>query len=329
MTNPLFGKTKGGQPVHRIRLQAGQLTVHVLTWGAVLHDVRLSGHDRSLVLNAPEFAAYEAGMKFHGSVIGPVVNRIRNARAPVLGQMHQFEANQDARHLLHSGTAGTQVKNWQVLRQDAQSLALRVALPAGEGGFPGDRIITALYRIDAPAQLTLSLTATTSEPTLMNLAGHSYWNLGPADDLAGHRLQVYADRMLPTDMQGIPTGEIRDVTGTPYDFRQPRKVIAGQPPLDHNFCLSDRRGPLQDAARLTGPGGLTLRMQTTEPGLQVYDARHPASPKFSPYGGMALEAQGWPDAPNQPGFPNILLHPHQTYEQVTRMSFRHGSCPDP
>ncbi|MFV2053206.1 aldose epimerase family protein [Aliiroseovarius sp. YM-037] len=321
MTSEPFGTTTDDQPVDRIQIGAGRLRVAVLTWGAVLHDVRLQGHPHSLVLTAPELAPYEGPMSYFGSVIGPVVNRITNARAPIGGRMHQFEANQDGRHLLHSGSVGTHLKVWRIAAMDEASVTLALTLPDGEGGFPGNREIEVTYRIDAPACLTMTIKATTDQTTLMNVAGHSYWNLTGADTFEGHQLQINAGHMLPTDSDGLPTGEVLPVDGTVYDFRELRLVEAATPPLDNNFCLTDHSGELRAAAHFVASGSVAMALETTEPGLQVYDARNTDEAGFAPYAGIALEAQRWPDAPNNAGFPSISIEPDQTYRQVTRMTF--------
>lgn len=321
MTSDPFSTTVDGQTVDRIGIGAGQLRVAVLTWGAVLHDVRLEGYPHGLVLNAPTLAPYEGPMAYFGSVIGPVANRIAGARAMIDGRMHRFEANQDGRHLLHSGTHGTHLKVWRIVARDEASVTLSLTLPDGAGGFPGTREIEVTYQVDPPARLTMTTTGTTDRTTLMNFAGHSYWNLGDAETIDGHRLQIDAEHMLPTGPDGIPTGEVRPVVGTAYDFRTARPAEPGNPPLDHNFCLSGSRGDLRTAARLIAPRGPAMTLETTEPGLQVFDARNTDEAGFAPYAGIALEAQGWPDAPNNPGFPSIVVTPTEPYRQVTRMTF--------
>jgi aldose 1-epimerase len=155
----------------------------------------------------------------------------------------------------------------------------------------------------------------------MNVANHSYWNLDGTADWAGHRLQVAADRYLPTTDDFTPTGEIVDVAGTAYDFRAGRRIARSEPPLDNNFCLSDGRVALRDVLWLTGEGGVAMTVATTEPGIQIYDGRNAIRPGHGAYEGLAIEAQGWPDAPNHAGFPSIALGPDETYQQVTEWRF--------
>jgi aldose 1-epimerase len=326
MSDTLFGTTSRGQPVRRLGIGAGALRVHVLTWGAVLHGVTLQGHPRNLTLAVPEFAAYENTMQYYGAVVGPVANRIAQARAPIAGKMHHFEINENA-HTLHSGSTGVHAQLWDVRHHDETSLTLALDLADGRGGFPGARHLEITYRVDPPARLTTTITATTDAATLMNLTGHHYWNLGHGDDFAGHVLQIFAEQMLELDDELIPTGEIHDVAGSDHDFRAGRVLAPGAPPLDRNFCLPGGRADLRPAGRLSVPGGVAMLLETTEPGLQVYDARASAEAGFAPFAGVALEAQGWPDAPNQPGFISIALAPGDTYRQVTRLTFSRSDAP--
>lgn len=316
----LFGTTANGHPVHRMTMAAGDLSVTVLSLGAILQDVRLAGVAYGLTLGSDVLADYEGPMRYHGPVCGPVVNRISGATAPIGDKIMRLEANEGP-HTLHGGSAGTHRKPWDIVATGADHANLSLSLPDGDGGFPGNRQITAHWAIVAPATLRMTLTATTDAPTLMNLANHSYWNLDGSGRWDGHRLRVAADRMLPTTAAFIPTGEVADVTGTPYDMRVLREIRAANPPLDNNFCLSDRCGPLRDVLWLRGRSGVEMTVATTQPGIQVFDGRNARRPGRATYEGLAIEAQHWPDAPNHPGFPAITLAPGQTYRQITEWRF--------
>jgi aldose 1-epimerase len=320
-----FGHTRDGREVKAIRLSSPQLAVTVLTWGAALQDVRLAGIERSLTLGGDRTPAYQGPMGYFGTLVGPVANRIGGARAVIAGQECRFPANEGTT-LLHSGPHGVQARHWALIGADATEVRLRLVLEAGDDGFHGRREITADYRIDG-ADLTLTLAAVTDAPTLMNLANHSYWNLDGTATVAGHHLRVAADSYLPA-IGGLPTGEVRPVEGG-FDLRAGR-VLDLTEGHDHNFCLATAPRDLTEVAVLTGTSGVTLRLATTEPGLQVYDGRHLASAPFRghngkvyhAHAGLALEPQRWPDAPNHPGFPPITLDPGETYRQVTRWSFQ-------
>jgi aldose 1-epimerase len=307
-----FGATAAGRDVDRIMLGSGDLRVAVLTHGAALQSVRLMGVGHDLTCGSDLMADYEGPMCYHGTLVGPAANRLRGARAPVAGVVHQLVPN-EAGNLLHSGPAGMHARAWEVI--DAQPDEVTLGLRLVGDGLPGRRQVWAQFAVRG-AVLRLEVTASTDAPTLMNVAQHSYWNLDGRATWAGHRLQIAAERYLPTDAAMLPTGEVRGVAGTPMDFRATRVIVPGDPGLDTNFCLSDGRGPLREVLWLQGQT-VSMAFATTEPGVQVYDG----AACLRPYEGLAIEAQGWPDAPNQAGFPSVELHPGTTYHQITEWRF--------
>lgn len=319
-----FGATKRGDAVSRITLGHGDLTVSILTWGAVLNGVWLAGVPRNLTLASDRLADYEGDMRYHGSLIGPVVNRLTDAKATVAGRPCTFDVNFNGRHSLHSGDAGTHLKVWTLAEVSERSCTLHLDLPDGEGGFPGNRRVTAHYSVGDRATLKLDLTVTTDRATLVNFANHSYWNLDGTENYAGHRLRIAADRYLPTTPDFTPTGEIRAVAGTDMDFNDPRRITPGSPEFDTCYCLSDSRQPLREVLILTGQTGVTMQLATTEPAVQVYDARDARRPGHGAHEGLAIEAQNWPDAPNHAGFPSIELDRGQVYRQTTAWRFQAG-----
>ncbi|MCB6179877.1 galactose mutarotase [Rhodobacter sp. Har01] len=312
----IFGQTSDGRPVHAIDLAAGTLSVRLLTLGSAVQDLRLSGLPWELTLGLSSVAEYEATAGgYFGVLVGPVANRLSAAQAPIAGRLHRFAANEGP-NLLHSGPLGTQARVWTLADASATQAKLTLDLPDGDGGFPGNRRVTALWTVEAPATLRLELTGTTDAPTLMNLANHSYWNLDGSIDWTGHRLRIAADAWLPTGPDGLPTGEIAPAAGM-MDFRTARELTPGAPALDHCFCLAPARRALTEVAWLTGTSGVTMTLATTEPGLQVYDGRSAIRDGGGAHEGLALEAQGWPDAPNHPGFPGIEISPEAAYRQTT------------
>ena len=322
MSVAAIGETTGGEPVHRVVLALGDLEVALLTHGARIQDVRLRGVP--LTLGTKTLAPYEGAMSSVGGLIAPVVNRIAGAKAPLDGRILEVEDNKGG-VTLHSGSGGTHKKVWRLDDATPARAVLSIELPHNEAGFPGERRITALFAVEAPGTLTLTVEATTDRPTWMNVANHSYWRLG-GDDVAGHRLRVAADRYLPAGRDGLVTGEVEPVRG-PFDLRHGRALDA-EFEYDHAFCLADARRALTPVAWLEGPAA-RMELATTEPGLQVYAGwkledygvpDHDGRP-FAPWRGLALEAQGWPDAPNHPGWPSIRLGPEETYRQTTRWRF--------
>ena len=301
-----------------IGIAAGDLSARLLTLGATLREVRLAGVDRNLTVGTDDLALYGGPMLYYGAVVAPVANRLRDARAAIGGTEHHFEPNQGP-HILHSGAVGTHLKDWEVLEAAPDAVLMGVTLQGGEGGFPGLRRVTVRFAVLPPATLRMEIVAATDALTLMNPVNHSYWNLDGTPTWEGHALRIAADAYLPVDDDLIPTGEVRDVTGTPYDFREGRRPRPGEPPMDHNFCLARERGPLREVLWLTGASGVSMALATTEPGVQVYDGSQGTGARL--HEALAIEAQSWPDAPSNPGFPSIRLAPGEAYRQVTEWRF--------
>lgn len=315
-----FGTTRDGDAVHKISLCNADLTVSLLTLGATLQDLRLAGIDRSLTLGSDNLADYEGPMRYHGPLIGPVVNRISTGRVRLEGMVYELERNEKGTIHLHSGTQGTQHQVWSVEAISESSATLALNLTDGMCGLPGKRRIVAKFRVSA-STLTMDITGTTDAKTLMNFANHSYWNLDGTQSWAGHRLKVAADHFLPGTPDDYPTGKVSTVAGTRMDFRKSCAISPGAPNLDNNFCLSPAQETLRDVLWLQGQSGVVMTVATTAPGIQVYDGRQAQRPGRQYYEGLAIEAQHWPDAPNNPAFPSIILNPDETYRQTTRWTF--------
>lgn len=322
-----WGNLSDGTPVARVRIGSDALTATLSTRGAALVDLRLAGHSEALVLGSPDLSPYEGAMGYFGAVVGPVANRIADARAWIDGQLCTFDANEGERTTLHGGDAGTAEAVWEIVDAGEDAATFGLTLRDGHGGFPGNRRIVARYHAAGRA-LNLTLTATTDAPTLMSLASHGYWRPGPGPTWAGQRLWIAADRYLPVDDRMIPTGQIAAVEGTGFDFRAGRELGSGTVALDHNFCLAAGDRPLTPVLWLSSPEGPTLEVATTAPGVQVFDMRTVSTgdaPTLHdhPYrgaNGIAIEPQAWPDAPGRDDWPEIGLAPGQTYRQATRFA---------
>jgi aldose 1-epimerase len=315
-----FATTPQGTSVRKVVLNSGDLAVSILTFGAILQSVRLAGVPHDLTIGSDDFADYLGPMHYHGALVAPVANRISGAQADIAGTLHRFEANQADRITLHSGSSGAHAKVWDIADHGPAHVTLSLDLPAGLGGFPGNRQVRATFRITDRATLRLDILATTDAPTLFNAVNHSYWNLDGTPDWSGHQLQIAAEHYLPTTADVTPTGEIAAVTGTPFDLTRAHAITPQHPALDTNFCLSTAREPLRDVLWLTGTSGLAMTVATTEPGIQVFDGRNPR-PGHAPYQGLAIEPQCWPDAPHNPAFPSIVLNPDAAYHQTSEWRF--------
>jgi aldose 1-epimerase len=316
-----FGTTPKGEDVDRATVSAGDLSVNILTFGAIVQDVRLAGVPYNLSLGSGVLADYEDTMGYFGAIVGPIANRISNARVRLDGMMYELERNENGQTHLHSGADGCHRKVWRITAQTPDSVTLGLTMPDGVAGLPGQREISVTYRVSAPATLTMTIDGTTDTTTCMNFASHIYWNLDGTKTWAGHALRTVAEHYLPVDDTVCPTGEVVAVAGTDMDFRETRVIETGVPGLDHNFCLSDNVAPLRDVLWLTGQSGLQMTVATTEPGIQIHDASGSHRPGKPPYEGFVIEPQRWPDAPNNASFPSIKVAPDLPYHQSTSWTF--------
>ncbi len=322
-----FGEMPDGTPVERVTLRGGGLTANVLSYGAVLQDLRLEGCDAPLVLGFDSFAPYLTHSPYFGATAGRCANRIRDGHLELDGQTWQLDRNFLGKHMLHGGSAGMGKRVWRIEAVAADSVTLAITLEDGEMGFPGRLEARVTFALLARGVFDIRMEAETDAPTLCNLAHHSYFALG-AETISDHLLEVDAESYLPVDADLIPTGEIRPVAGTGFDFRKPAPIRQAHP-VDHNFCLAAARRRLTRVARLENPGnGLAMELRTTEPGLQVYDGSKIdidlpglAGQPMRRHAGIALEPQTWPDANHHDNFPGAVLRPGERYRQHTQYIF--------
>ncbi len=334
MTVEHFGTLPDGQEVIRITLRGGGLTARLLSWGAVLQDLRLDGHDPALVLGLETLDHYLKHSPYFGATAGRCANRIRGGRFSLDGQSFETDRNALGRHTLHGGTEGIGRRNWTLAAFGPSSAEFMIDLADGEMGFPGAMTVRAGFSLLDGGVLDIRYTAETDRPTLCNIAHHSYFVLDGSGSILGHRLCVDADSYLPTDADFVPTGEQHPVAGTAYDLRQGRTITDARTggAIDCNFCLSDTRTALRQIGWLESPtSGVRMTMRSTEPGLQVYDAGRIEVPvagldgrPIPPIAGLALEPQVWPDAIHYPDWPQAILRPGEQYAQHTQFVFTKG-----
>lgn len=269
----------------------------------------------SLVLHADPVAHPQWRDVYPGAIVGPIANRVGRGAFTLNGERYQMPCNEDGMTALHSGPDGLDQHEWEVTEQSETAVTFRATLADGDGGLPANRAIEVSYRLDG-ATLSLDIRATSDAPTPINIAHHPYWRLG---DASQHKLWVAADHYLPVDAHNIPKGEIAPLDNTAFDHRTARPL---DPAIDHNLCLSDAPRPAPvHIATLSGADGLSLRIDSTEAGLQVYAGAHLpviAGTDIAPFAGIALEPQGYPDAVNHGGFPAIICSPERPYAQKTR-----------
>lgn len=275
-----------------------------------------------------------------GAIVGRFANRIAHGRFTLAGTEYALARNEPPHHL-HGGDAGFDRALWRlepVADDRGDALLLHYTSPDGEEGYPGTLTVRVRYTLTGTNRLEVEYHATTDRATPVNLTQHSYFNLGSGDDVLDHVLTLRADRFTPVDETLIPTGELRDVAGTPLDFREPTpvgaRIDAADRQLrlgdgyDHNYVLDAAdAGELRLAATVRAPStGRTLAVHTTEPGLQLYTGNHLGGTpgKGGPYAahaGLALETQHFPDSPNQPAFPSTILHPGEVFRSRTVYAF--------
>lgn len=327
-----FGILPDGGRVESIRLQGGGLTAEVLTFGTVIRDLRLDGHAPPLVLGLNSLGDYLAHSRNFGASVGRCANRIAGGRFVLDGKTHDLELNErGGRNHIHGGSRGMGRALWTVHELGEGRLVLRVCDPDGNAGFPGN--VWTECRIELrDGALSIRYDSRCDQPTPVNICHHGYFNLGHGPDVRDHLLRIAADRFLPVDAGKIPAGGPRDVAGTPFDLRLETALAARLAQLpggyDHNLCLSDAAQPLRPVAWVRAPGGLALELATTEPGLQLFTAGALDCPvpglegrRYGPAAGFCLEAQIWPDAVNQPGFPPVVLRPGEVRRQESEYRF--------
>ncbi|WP_170419354.1 aldose epimerase family protein [Ruegeria atlantica] len=323
-----FGTTRDGQVIKSIDIGQGVLSARILTYGATLQDLRLQKCGHPLILGWPKIGSYEDSTAYLGAMVGRCANRIARATYSLDGATYQLDRNYLGTHTLHGGAWGTDRMVWDITSVTSEAVTLKLNLPDGHMGFGGDLAVTVTYRIEAEATLSVEMEGRTTSASLCNLTPHIYFDLDGGSDIRKHELTIHADRFTAVDDDLIPTGDTLSVGGTPLDLRLPRPL--GDWAYDHNFCLSENRMPCRPVATLTSPSGLSMKLETTEPGLQVYSGASLdeglrsglGGQPYGPFSGVALEPQVWPDSINQKGFPNAVLRSGETYRHVSRYVFQ-------
>ncbi|HEV1993205.1 MAG TPA: aldose epimerase family protein [Candidatus Acidoferrum sp.] len=347
-TKKSFGKTPDGQPVDLFVLtNKGGAEASITNYGGAVVSLKVpdrNGKLADVVLGYDNADGYVADKSFFGALIGRYGNRIGHAQFVLDGKTYTLAKN-NGENSLHGGIKGFNKALWSaktISTRGGQSVELSYLSKDGEEGFPGNLKVTVIYTLTNTNALKIEYSATTDKKTVVNLTNHSYFNLAGqgSGDILGHLLMIPADQFTPVDAGLIPTGELRDVAGTPFDFRKPMAIGARidrdeeQLKLgggyDHNFVL---RPPMDRAeflaARVVEPTtGRVMEVWTTEPGVQFYTGNF-LDGKTAGKGGVAyphrsalcLETQHFPDSPNQPKFPSAVLKPGARYHTITTYKF--------
>ena len=318
------------EDIQRAVLRSDVAQVSILSLGCVTQDWQVLGRTgtQRVILGYQNPEDYLTNPYYLGVIAGRVANRIGRGRFVLDGKVVQLDQNAPP-HTLHGGRIGLGRRNWQMDQDGDQAVRLTYCSADGEDGFPGEVRFDVTITLDGPT-LRYVMRALPDRPTPINLAQHSYYTLSetPVDQM---RLTLPADAFTDVDDSGLPTGVLTPVEAGPWDFRSGRLLKDADPDrdgIDHNFVLSAR----DHALRLKSPSGLSLQMETDQPGVQVYTSRFLgvhgaplAGQAHAPFAAVCLEPQNYPDAVNQPGFPDPIYGPDRPYAQSLAVTIKDTS----
>lgn len=348
VTQAPFGTSPDGQPVTLYTLRnANGVEARICNYGGIVVSLKTPdkhGQLGDVVLGYDDLDSYVKNNPFFGCLVGRYANRIAGGQFTLDGKTYTLAKNNGPNHL-HGGLQGFDKKVWaaRTLATPAgPALELRYVSQDGEEGYPGTLSVTAVYTLTADNGLRLDYTATTDQATVLTLTHHSYFNLAGRGDVLDHEVMIAADKFTPVDATLIPTGEIRALKGSPLDFSTPTRIGARinendeQLKLglgyDHNYVFNKPPGKLALAARVHEPtSGRVMEVLTTEPGMQFYSGNFldgtitgKGGWTYQQRHGFCMEPQHFPDSPNQPNFPSVVLRPGQEYQNtiIYRFSVR-------
>lgn len=340
-----------GKPAQLYTLTNSRGAVCKITnYGATVTELWVpdrDGKSADVVLGFDTVQDYAEKSPYFGCIAGRCANRIAGGKFELEGKPYTLATNNGPNHL-HGGIKGFDKVLWtnEKLSSDSKtgpSVALTYSSPDGEEGYPGNLDARVVYTLTHDNELVVEMTATTDATTVVNLAHHGYWNLAghAAGAILDHELELRCTHYTPTDATLIPTGEVAEVAGTPFDFRQPKKIGADLAKLqaqanaghgggyDLNFAVDGGgTGAVIQVARLSDPGsGRVMTVLSDQPGLQLYTGNFleglqgKGGAVYPQFGGVCLETQRYPDAVHQPGFPPVVLQPGETYRHVMKHRF--------
>ena len=342
-----FGQLDDGTAVEIYTLtNVKGISARIMTYGATLVSLEVpdrNGTQGDIVLGYESLDGYVKNNPYFGSIVGRYGNRIAKGKFTLDGVTYTLATNNGENHL-HGGIRGYDKVVWAAEPAHGEGeigVKFSYLSPDGEEGYPGNMTVSVTYLLTKRNELKIEYEATTDQATPVNLTHHSYFNLACGGDILGHELMINADAYTPVDAGLIPTGEIRPVPGTPFDFTTPHTIgerigqVEGG--YDHNLVLRSGGGELDLAARVVEPKtGRVMEISTTEPGLQFYSGNFldgtisgKSGAVYQKHAGFCLETQHFPDSPNKPGFPSTILRPGESYRSITihRFSAINGDGP--
>uniref|UniRef100_A0A1D1XGL6 Aldose 1-epimerase n=1 Tax=Anthurium amnicola TaxID=1678845 RepID=A0A1D1XGL6_9ARAE len=323
-------------------LSNGNITVKISNWGATITSLLVpddQGYLADVVLGFDTVEPYVKGAApYFGCIVGRVANRIKDGKFTLNGVEYSLPINNPP-NSLHGGHKGFDKALWEVvehIRGEKPSITLKYFSRDGEEGYPGDVTVTATYSLPSSATLRLDMKAVPTKPTPINLAQHTYWNLAGhnSGNVLDHVIQIWASHITPVNEHTVPTGEIKPVKGTPFDFTTEEKIgsriheVPGG--YDHNYVLGigDEKLGLKHAAKVRDPrSSRVLNLWTNAPGMQFYTGNYvdgvvgKGNSVYNKRAGLCLETQGFPNAINQPNFPSVVVQPGETYEHTMLFEF--------
>ena len=318
------------------------LSLKASSYGTIVTELLVpdrTGKLADIVLGYDDPAQYVESSPYFGATVGRVANRIKDAKFALNGKSYELHANNGPHHL-HGGKQGWDKVIWEAERRDTSDgpeLHFTYTSPDGEEGFPGTVKANVVYALNNRNEFVVTMSATTDAPTLVNMAHHTYWNLGghTSGSIDDHELTLFADRFTPSaPVPGgdpVPDGTVQAVTGTPYDFTTPKAIgrdlraVGGVPVgFDHNWIVNGEPDALRPAARVRDPkSGRVLTVLANQPGIQFYSGKfldgsnRGKGAVYHQYGGFCLESQKFPNAINVPAWQDqVILMPGSTYEHV-------------
>jgi aldose 1-epimerase len=346
ITRSPFGKTPDGTPVEIYTLRNSRgMEARIMTYGGIVNSLKVldkSGNFGDVVLGYDNLDGYIKTTPYFGALIGRYGNRIAGGQFTLDGVTYTLATNNPPNHL-HGGVKGFDKVVWTakpMMTADGPALQLTYLSKNGEEGYPGDLSVMAIYTVTEDNALRVEFTATTDKDTVCNLTHHSYFNFHGSGDVLGHIVYINADKFTPVNANLIPTGGLRPVDGTPFDFRQPTAIgarindtndeqIKFANGYDNNWVLNHAAGQLGLAARVSEPtSGRVMEVWTTAPGMQFYtgnflDGTITGKGRwvYQFRDGFCMEPQGFPDAPNHPDFPSTELKLGETYKSMIIYKF--------
>lgn len=346
MERTAFGSTLQGEEVEQFTLRNKQgMEVKIITYGGRITSLRVpdkTGNFEDVVLGFDSLEQYLEENPFFGALIGRYGNRIAQGKFSLDGEEYTLARNNDENHL-HGGEKGFDKVIWNVEESsEPNTLVLSYISEHMEEGYPGRLETTVTYTLNENNSLDVEYAATTDKKTIVNLTQHAYFNLSGdfSNTILDHKVQINANKFVPVNKDLIPTGELRSVAGTPFDFREPKaigeEINAAHEQLerangyDHTWVLNEQDSGMRFAASAVHPAsGRELEVFTNEPGMQFYTGNFLDGTLPLQYGegtydrrsGFCFETQHYPDSPNQENFPSVVLEPGETYSSKTSFRF--------